>query len=234
MNLLLRIINWCTPSNEKAFDNGNNILQLIIFNFLSAVTFITLLIVSVITVIQSHFNYFIVSLVAAIAIFTNQLIFRKKPQIIYATNILFLIFSIVMLWAIITGTINNQGILFYTLYPVIAISLLKKKHADRFVFVFLIITIAIILLPGIFKLQQSYTLTVQILYILFYIILYVLYKTTQILSDNRINELISEIQIAKQETQSKEEFISKNISSDQDSFKQSGGSYQSGKQLQPR
>jgi len=209
MNLLLRIINWCTPSNEKAFDNGNNILQLIIFNFLSAVTFITLLIVSVITVIQSHFNYFIVSLVAAIAIFTNQLIFRKKPQIIYATNILFLIFSIVMLWAIITGTINNQGILFYTLYPVIAISLLKKKHADRFVFVFLIITIAIILLPGIFKLQQSYTLTVQILYILFYIILYVLYKTTQILSDNRINELISEIQIAKQETQSKEEFISK-------------------------
>ena len=141
MNLLLRIINWCTPSNEKAF-NGDNILQLIVFNFLSSATSAILLLYSIFNALQSNFDVF--------TILTNQLIFRKKPQINFATNILFLIVSAVLIWGLISGIIKQQGIIFYVLYPVIAISLLKKKYTNKFVFTFLIITVAIILLPNIF------------------------------------------------------------------------------------
>jgi len=69
--------------------------------------------------------------------------------------------------------------------------------------------VAIILLPNIFKLPDNFTLTVKVIYVLLYLLLYALYKTIEIIAENKINELTSELKIAKQDTQAKEEFISK-------------------------
>lgn len=209
MNFIDKLIKLCTISTDKLDSSSDYFHKSTIFNFYNLVTVVVLMVFGVLSLIQGHtLLFYILASLFALTI-VNILLFRSSGKFPLNSTIYTVLISLFLVWLVISGRVSNQGVLFYTFYPALIIFLLGKYRGNLASLIFFIITAVIVFLPNLFGLHYTFSLAVQILYILFYISFYLFLNIYENIVERRLAELNIEIQKAKHETQSKEEFISK-------------------------
>jgi len=209
MNFTDKLIKLCTVSSDKIDTKSEYFHKATILNFFSYTAFILLLVFGLINAIQGNSLLFITLASLFILNILNIIIFRNNGNYHLASNIFTILFTLFLLWMLYSGNINNQGVLFYAFYPAIIIPLMGKKRGSAVSLVSLILISVVIFLPQIFNVNLYFTTANQILFIMLYIGSFIFLNVYENILDIRIAEYNVEIQKAKHETQSKEEFISK-------------------------
>ncbi len=209
MNFIDKIINLCTISTDKIDSKSEYFHKATIFNFYSFISLILLFVFITINIFQNNPLLIIVLASILIAVTINLLIFNKNGNYLLTSNIFSVLFSLFLLWMLYSGIINNQGIIFYALYPAIIIPILGKKRGNISSLVFFVLSGIAILLPLVLKFSIEFSLSNQILFVLLYIIFFIFLNFYENIIEIRIAELNVEIKKAKHETHAKEEFISK-------------------------
>ncbi len=209
MNFIDKIIKLCTISTDKIDSNSEYFHKATIFNFYSLISLLLLVIFSVISIILNNTILLYVLSTLFIVVTINLLVFRKKGNYPLTSTIFAILFSLFLIWMLHSGIINNQGIMFYTIYPAIIIYLLGKKHGSLMSLVFFVLSGITILLPSIFNFSIEFLLSNQVLFVLLYAVCFIFINVYENITEIRMAELNVEIQKAKHETRAKEEFISK-------------------------
>ena len=209
MNFIDKIIKLCTISTDKIDSNSEYFHKATIFNFYSFISLLLLVIFSVISIILNNTILLYVLSTLFIVVTINLLVFRRKGNYPLASNIFAILFSLFLIWMLHSGIINNQGIMFYTIYPAIIIHLLGKKRGSLMSLVFFVLSGITILLPSIFNFSIEFLLSNQVLFVLLYAVFFIFINIYENITEIRMAELNVEIQKAKHETRAKEEFISK-------------------------
>jgi CheY-like chemotaxis protein/signal transduction histidine kinase len=209
MTFIDKLIKLCTISTDKVDTNNEYFHKATIFNFYGFVTVLILLVFGILNLIQGNTLLFIL-LISLFALTTvNILLFRSSGKYELYSTIYTVLISLFLLWLLFSGSVTNQGILLYAIYPALIIFLLGKKRGNFSSLLFFIVTAVIIFLPDILGFNFNFSITVQLLFVLFYLSFYLFLNIYENIIERRLAELNIEIQKAKHETQSKEEFISK-------------------------
>jgi signal transduction histidine kinase len=210
MNFIDKLIKLCTISTDKLDTSSDYFHKSTIFNFYNLVTVAILLVFSVLSLIQGYtLLFYILTSLFALTI-VNMLLFRSSGKYPLNSTIYTVLISLFLVWLVISGRVSNQGVLFYTFYPALIILLLGKQRGNLASLIFFIISAVVVFLPNLFGLSSTaFSVSVQILFVLFYIGFYLFLNIYENIVERRLAELNIEIQKAKHETQSKEEFISK-------------------------
>ena len=74
-------------------------------------------------------------------ILTNHLVFRSKTNYILSSNIFSITISVLIISLIYSKAVSNQGILFYSIYPILALILLGKKRGNFISVIFFVFTL---------------------------------------------------------------------------------------------
>lgn len=209
MNFIDKTIKLCTISTDKIDSNSEYFHKATIFNFYSFISLLLLVIFSVISIILNNTILLYVLSALFIVVTINLLVFRKKGNYPLTSNIFAILFSLFLIWMLHSGIINNQGIMFYTIYPAIVILLIGKKRGSLMSLVFFVLLGITILLPSIFNFSIEFLLSNQVLFVLLYAVFFIFINVYENITEIRMAELNVEIQKAKHETRAKEEFISK-------------------------
>ena len=209
MNFIDKIIKLCTISTDKIDSNSEYFHKATIFNFYSFISLLLLIIFSVISIVLNNTILLYVLSALFIVVTINLLVFRRKGNYPLTSNIFAILFSLFLIWMLHSGIINNQGIMFYTIYPAIIIHLLGKKRGSLMSLVFFVLSGITILLPSIFNFSIEFLLSNQVLFVLLYAVFFIFINIYENITEIRMAELNVEIQKAKHETRAKEEFISK-------------------------
>ena len=209
MNFIDRIINICL-NNTDILDTKNNDLQkATLLNYYSLISLIILFIFTAINFLEKNTSILIVTTSLFFVILINYLIFKKKGNLSFSTNVFSFLFSAVLIYSLYSGIIIYQGILFYTIFPVLIILLLGKRKGNIISFVFFIIISISIFLPNFIDLAFTITLSNQLLFILLYVAFFILINVYENITETKITELNIEIQKEKNKITAKEEFLSK-------------------------
>ena len=209
MNFIDKLIKLCTVSTDKIDTKSEYFHKATILNFYSFTAFILLLVFGILNLVQGNQLLFIILTSFFVVNTANIFVFRNNGNYYLASNVFTALFSLLLLWMLYYGNVGSQGILFYSFYPAIIIFLLGKKRGNISSAVFFVLSGIFILLPDIFDLNFTFNIANQILFILLYIGCFIFLNVYENINEIRIAELNIEIQKAKHETQSKEEFISK-------------------------
>ena len=209
MNFVDKIITLCTISADKIDSKNEYFHKTIIFNFYSYISLILLFVLITINIFDNNTVLILVFAFFFITNTINLLTFRKNSDYLLASNIFSVLFSVLLLCLLFFGIVNNQGVVIYSVYPLIIIHLLGKKRGNIFSLVFLVLSTISIFIPFIFNFSLELSLTNQILFVLLYFIFFIFLNIYENIKEIQIAELNVEIQKAKHETQAKEEFISK-------------------------
>ncbi len=209
MNFIDKIIHICSNNKDKIDSTNENYFRAIILNYYSIFSIIILIIASIISFFNQNIllSSFTVGSLAVLCI--NYIIFKSKANFIRSAYILVITYSILLLWIVYSGVLNNQGILLYALFPLFSVLLLGKKRGNPISIAFFILTGIAILIPVFFNFDLSFTLGNQILYVLIFVIFFILVNFLENLLEIKLLELKEKIIQAKEETLAKEEFISK-------------------------
>ncbi len=209
MNFIDKLIKLCTVSTDKIDTKSEYFHKATIFNFYSYTTILLALIFGVLNTIQGNTLLFIVLFSLSVLGIINIFIFRNSGNYHLSSNIYTIFISLLLIWLLVSGNVTNQGVLFYSIYPALIILLLGKNRGNLASLIFLIVTGIMVFLPNILGFNFTFTITVQILFTLLYVGFYLFLNVYENITEIRVAELNIEIQKAKHETQSKEEFISK-------------------------
>lgn len=209
MNFIDKLIKLCRVSSDKIDPKNENYQQATIFNYYSSITIILLLIFSVITITKgSYLNFFILGTLF-IVLLINHFLFNKHANLKPVSAVFTFALSIFLLWLLFAGDIFNQGILVFGFYPIIIITLLKHKNGNLASLIFFPISIIGLILPYFINTEYSFTVTNIILYALIFLASLLFVNFYEKLIVLKQEQLKAEINEAKKEAQSKEEFISK-------------------------
>lgn len=209
MNFIDNLIKICTVSTDKFDTTSEDFHKATIFNFYNLVTTLIVLIFGVLSLIQGYTLLFYILTSLFVLAIINVLLFRNSGKYSLHSTIYTVLISLFLVWMVISGRVANQGVLFYTFYPALIIFLLGKKRGNLLSLIFFIISAVLVFVPDLLGLAFTFSISVQILFVLFYIGFYLFLNIYENIVERRLAELNIEIQKAKHETQSKEEFISK-------------------------
>lgn len=209
MNFIEKLIHFCTNNKDKIDSRNENYYRATLFNFYNIVSILLLLVFGIINIITNNTALYIVLLGALFIIVINYAIFKSKVKFIPSAYVYVIIHSLLLIFLLYTGIINNQGILLYTIFPALTILLLGRKRGNSLSGVFFILIAIAIVLPVFFNFNLSFTLGNQIFFVLLYIALFLLGNFVEGLMESITDELQEEITSSKEETIAKEEFISK-------------------------
>lgn len=209
MNFIDKIIHICSNNKDKIDPKNENYFRAIILNYFSIFSIVILLVASILSFIYSNIILFAFTLAAMLVICLNFLIFKLKAKFIGSAYVFTITYSVLLLWILYSGVLNNQGILLYALFPLFSILLLGKKSGNPISISFFILTGIAILIPVFFNFDLHFSLGNQILYVLIFVAFYILANFLENLLEIKVQELTEEISEAKGETLAKEEFISK-------------------------
>jgi CheY-like chemotaxis protein len=209
MNFIDKIIKLCTVSTDKIDSKNIYYHKATIFNFYSYASLSLLLIFSVISFILG--NIILFGVLAGLLVLTaiNLILFQKNANYIFSSYVYSVLFSLFLIWLLYSGQVNNQGIVFYALYPAFIILVLGKNRGNLSSMVFFGLSGIAILAPVIFSFGLDFSLLNQILFVLLYAVIIVFLNIYEQIQQIRRDNTKIEIQKAKHETQAKEEFISK-------------------------
>lgn len=209
MNFIDKIISICSINADKIDSKNKNYHRTIILNFYSFITAILLSIFIITNVIGLNMPIVIALGICLALILINYFIFRSKLNFILSSYSFSVVLSLLLLWFLYSGNINSQGIILYSLYPILTILLLGKNRGNTVSLVFFVLSGIAILLPVIFNFGFSFSINNQILYVLLFIAFFILFNLIENILGLQTSNLNVEIKKAKSETLAKEEFISK-------------------------
>ncbi len=209
MNFIDKIIKLCTISPDKLDFKNEYFYKSTILNFYSYTSLALLLIFTVLNVFKENFINVIIEAVLFVLLTVNVIVFRKRGNFLNASLFYSIGFGLFLLWLLFKGNVSNQGTVFYALYPAFIILMLGKKRGNISSLVFFVLSSIVIFIPSFFGILTDYELLNQIMYVLLFFIFFIFVNIYENIWEGRIAELNVEIQKAKHETQSKEEFISK-------------------------
>ncbi len=209
MNFIDKIISICSINTDKMDSASENYHKATVLNFYSIVSIILLAVFVLISMLHDNIVTGIVLAVGLIVITINFLNFRSKAKFNISSYIFSITFSTILIWFLYSGSINNQGILLYTLFPAFTILVLGKKRGNPLSLVFFVLVSIAIIFPTLFSFKHSVQLSSQILFVLLYVFFFIFLNIYENLLRIKASEFNVEIQKAKHETQAKEEFISK-------------------------
>ncbi len=209
MNFIDKIIKLCTISPDKLDSKNEYFYKSTILNFYSYTSLALLSIFSLLNIFKGNFINVIIEAVLFVLLIINIIVLRKRGNFLNASLLYSIGFGVFLLWLLFTGNITNQGTAFYALYPAIIILLLGKRRGNISSLVFFVLSSTVIFIPSLLGISVDYELLNQIMYVLLFVACFIFLNIYENIWESRIAELYVEIQKAKHETQSKEEFISK-------------------------
>ncbi len=209
MNFIDKIIKLCTISTDKIDSSSEYFHKATIFNFYSFIALILLLVFGIINILGNSTILFIGLTISFVLTTINLLIFRSKGNYLFSSNVFSVLLILFSVWLLYAEIISNQGILIYSIYPLIAIFLLGKKRGNLSSLIFFVFTGIAILLPVVFGFSFQFSVINQVLFVLLYCGSFIFINIYENITEIRMAELNTEIQKAKHETRAKEEFISK-------------------------
>ncbi|MDX9697387.1 MAG: response regulator [Bacteroidales bacterium] len=209
MNFIDKIISICSISTEKIELKNKFYSKAILLSFLSVFFIAVLIISSVVLIIKDQPIYGGVLFILAVLILINYLFLRNSGDFNKSSFVLSILFSVFLLVLIIFGSTSDQGILIYAAYPVLLILLLGLEKGRIGSIVFFFATVIPLFFFEILGLKTTFSLSSQLLFVMFYIGFYVFMNIFEKLRYNKIAVYETELKQAETEIQSKEEFISK-------------------------
>ena len=209
MNFIDNMILFCSNNKDKIDSKNENYYRAILFNYYNIISLILLLVFTLVNIVSNNMLFYIASLTGLVILTANYIVFKAKVQFIPSAYIYTVTLSILFIYILYTGNINNQGILLYAIYPALTTLLLGKKRGNSLSIVFFILTGIAIILPVFFNFDLNFSLGNQIFFVLLYVTFFILINFMENIMDLKLKELKEEIDSAKGETLAKEEFISK-------------------------
>lgn len=209
MNFIDSIINICLNNSDNIDTKNNDVYKATLLNYYSFISLIILFIFTAINFIEKNTSVLIVTISLFCIILINYLIFRKRGNLSFSANIFSFLLSAILIWGLYSGTTIYQGIIFYTIFPLIIIPLLGKRKGNIVSFAFFIIITTSIFLPYFIDLAFTITLSNQLLFILLYSAFFIFINVNENITKRKIAELNIKIEEEKKNTAAKEEFISK-------------------------
>ena len=209
MNFIDNIINICLNNSDNIDTKNNDVYKATLLNYYSLISLIILFVFTAINFIEKNTSVLIVTISLFCIILINYLIFRKRGNLLFSTNVFSFLLSAILIWGLYSGTTIYQGIIFYTIFPLIIIPLLGKHKGNIVSFAFLIIITISIFLPYFIDLAFTITLSNQLLFILLYGAFFIFINVSENITKRKIAELNIKIEEEKKNTAAKEEFISK-------------------------
>ena len=162
MNFIDKIIKLCTVSTDKIDTKKEYYHKATILNFYSIVSLLLLIIFSVIQIFQNNILYFSILLTLSFLILINTILLRKNGNFLFTSNVFTVLFSALLIWLLYSGKINDQGIIFYSFYPVLVLLLLGKKRGNIFSTGLFILVAIYILIPALLPLKIEFEIANQI------------------------------------------------------------------------
>ena len=209
MSFINKIIKLCAISQDKIDKKHQDYWKSIILNFYNYSSILLLMALGLFNLLEGNMIKLYIELGLLIALVLNVIVFRRNGNFVATANTFTIIFSFFLLWLLYSGSVNNQGILLIGLYPAFMILQNGKKRGNFAALGFFVLSIIVIVAPSLFGLEVSYNITNQIIFVLFYAAFTVFLNMYENIWEIRVSDLNEEIQKAKNETVSKEEFISK-------------------------
>lgn len=209
MNFIDKLIHFCSNNKDKIDTRDEHYYRATLFNYYSIISIIILFVFSLVHVIAGNTLLYIVLLSALAIVSVNYLIFKRNVRFLPSAYTFIIALTLLLIFLLYTGQMNNQGILLYAIFPALAIILMGRKRGNSISVVFFVLTGIAIVLPVFFNFELSFSVGNQVFYVLLFVTFFLLANFIENLLDLIINELKEEISSAKGETLAKEEFISK-------------------------
>jgi CheY-like chemotaxis protein/signal transduction histidine kinase len=183
--------------------------SMIITNILSvvAVLFMTLILLS--SIIHGNVLHATIVAVGMLLITANLLLFHKTKNNKFSNLFLLVLCTLLYTYFLITGGENQYGYLWVFSYPIIIMFLYGLKKGSYYSLAFLILISLIITLPENTIIQVNYQWPVIIRVICIYIFISVLTYVYLYYNELSFLDAKSNMQEARNETKTKDEFISK-------------------------
>ena len=177
-----------------------------LFTFLSLLLLFAFIFISV--AYQNYFHAIIVSIVTLMVV-ANFIILQKTKNYIVSSHFLMILTSVVYTYFVVSGGVGDYGYLWVFSYPIISMFLYGTRKGTMFAMGFLlIISLILIVQPaGLLKVHYTFPLVVRIIMIYFFVS--VLTYAYLYLTEQSFTVAETNIKEAKDESRSKDEFLSK-------------------------
>lgn len=179
----------------------------ILFQLFSYSTFSITLVFALVNILQKYYLISAILLLAAVFFIVNLLINKRKPQI--ASFVYNLIFSALLLVLLITGQLNDQGLLLLAFLPVSYVFTLNLKKGIPFAYIVFVAIIFLFCIPGLPTFYTSFSIQNLMLFVMLYLFLFFMSATYEHIKQKTLQRLGTALERSKEETKEKKDFIHK-------------------------
>jgi len=190
---------------ETSQSNSNRIILL---NVISSVTALIMLFFGLIAIKNGNYTMSIVLLVSFILCVLNLIIFNSSYKLAIAEHYLVTLYSLIMLYMVITGGTSETGYIWTFLYPIVTLILLGLKRGSYFSLGFFLI-ILLMQYAGFGFVQAEYSPAFSLRFVIIYICFYILVYSFEYLRIMNVMKMDRALEEATFETRSRDEFISR-------------------------
>jgi len=190
---------------ETSQSNSNRIILL---NVISSVTALIMLFFGLIAIKNGSYTMSIVLLVSFILCVLNLIIFNSSYKLAIAEHYLVTLYSLIMLYMVITGGASETGYIWTFLYPIVTLILLGLKRGSYFSLGFFLI-ILLMQYAGFGFVQAEYSPAFSLRFVIIYICFYILVYSFEYLRIMNVMKMDRALEEATFETRSRDEFISR-------------------------
>ncbi|MCG8410477.1 MAG: response regulator [Bacteroidales bacterium] len=209
MNFINRIIDICSSNVDEIDAKNNSVRQLAIFNYFNLSSIALLLIFTIINYFKEAQTIYISTAILLVITTTNFLFFRKNKNYRFSSLLFVFSFSVFFVGTIYLKLTSTQGVLIYSGYPILAHLFLGKQKGNIANLFFFIAMITTLFLPDFTNISFSFSISIKILFIFSYLIFFIFINILEQFREEHINALNVKIQQEKEKSTAKEEFISK-------------------------
>ncbi len=204
MNLIEKITNIFSNKNKV-----NNKSNYILLNFINVCSIITIGTFSLISLLSERYSLSIILFPILILLFLN-LLFLKKTNNINLSSIFYCVtISILLLALFFTKNISQQGILSYSLFPILISFICNFKKTNILSILFFLIIVIPIFIPENAIFCFDYSTNIKLFFILLYISTLLIALIHNRLKDRDLNKCNTKISDISSKLASKEEFLTK-------------------------
>ncbi len=183
--------------------------KILLINFFSFIYFIFMIITSVLFLIKSNNISAVILFVVSAILVINFFLFRKNQKQEFASAALVVIASISSIYLHFTGGIENSGLFWSLIFPLMSIFLLGQQRGLQVAGIFFAVSLAIFFLPVNASFTPKYELSFKISFSIVYIVIAFLSYTYEFFKIQSNQKLEKSMLDAPKASREKNEFISK-------------------------
>lgn len=203
-----KLIKYCTIRSEEGISERYN--RSIYLSFFQLISILVASIAGIVNIITGNLTTCLLSFITAAVLTANHIYYRSSANYKNASLLFTIIFSFYIIVQYYFGMIQGQGILVVSIYSSLIFFVLGRKRGIWLGLVFFVIIAVSLFLPNKFFINAPLIpLNSKILFFLLYAIFFLIGIVYERLREKSRKEFYSIIEEAKNETKTKEDFISK-------------------------